>query len=824
MREWRPVSPGDGGCRMSRWKQTPIWLLFFGTVILALSAFVSSIGDIGSPFPGFLIGKGRNVYPISGPDWAFHTTNLKARDRILAVGKTTVNSSRAFHRVLRKVISGSRVEFTASRGGKKFSFAAPVRKFTVGDWFLGFGIFFIIGLCFLITGFTVFYLKSRLPAAGVFAFFSCAMGISFITLYDAYSGLHFVFFLDICLNLVPPLMVHLACLFPVSLRFTRKNRYIIPSVYFLFLLIWQVKSFLEVSHYTIWTVMDHAGDLLTLTAYLFFIAVLIMRSFREPSPLLRKRAQIALVGMGLAFSLPSFALMTGLSNGSLPLNFSFLTCLFFPLYLGYAIIRHNFFNAEKMIVNTVFYLLYTSFLIFLFLALSAFIGLFFRTGSAEGLLPASLFAVTVLLLSRAQLYLRSLIDRLFFRLKMERSNLFFETSRFIRSVRRLSDDAIPLIEKFFKRIGVNRAAVLLKRSGNFHSFCSFAFQNSGSVRSSRDTIDYLERHAEILTPYDLKEAPVPLSVRDNLERLFDKFPSMLMMPIMLDKRLLGCLMVGGRPDGRAFREADLEILLSFSNQLAVACENSKLVEQASRQERVERELKIASDIQRHFLPETVAENDWYAAAFHYEPARKVGGDIYDFFQDSTDSLGVITGDVSGKGIPAALFGAVSSGIIKAGWDGNAGPGLFMKNVNRQLCRIRSGSLNIVLSCALFDFKKRTLILTNHGLPFPIRVRKKAVFLDSGGLPLAMKTDIRFKEKKIRFRKGDLYLFYSDGLLECRNPKGEMFGFDRLLRTSEETADMDPEGARDFILRRITDFTEEAAPEDDRILQIIRILR
>lgn len=809
---------------MFRWKQIPVWLILAGSCVLAVAAFISSLDDIGKAFPGFLAGKGRNVYPISGPDWVFNTTKLQARDRILAIDGRTVESLDALHRETGKAVTGSTVRFTASRAGKLFRFRAVIRPFSTGDWFLAFGIFFIIGLFFLVTGLTVFYLKSKLPAAGVFAFFCCTVGIAFITLYDAYSGLRFVFFLDMCLNLVPPLMIHLACLFPVAFRSRTGLRITIPSVYVLFLLVWHIKSYLEIRNYRLWAVVDHIGDLLILSAYLFFIAVLIYRSLKEQSPLLRKRAQIALVGMGLAFSLPSISVITGLSSGGLPLNFSFLTSLFFPLYLGYAIIRHNFFNAEKMIVNTVFYLLYTVLLVFLFIGLSALSGILFRNSGGAGVFPAVLFAVCVLLLSRIQLYLRSLIDRLFFRFKMERGNYFMDATRCIRKLSRLTAEAVPLIGRFFDRIGVKKAAVLLKSQGGFRSYCSFAFPDGGNVRSSRDTMVFLEHHAAIITPFDLDEAPVPTPVRRNLEKIFSRYPAMLMIPIMLEEQLMGCLMVGERPDGRAFREADLEILFSFSNQLAVASENSRLMEQVGRQERVERELEIASDIQRHFLPERVLENDWYAVSFHYEPARKVGGDIYDFFQEAPGSLGVITGDVAGKGIPAALFGAVSSGIIKAGWDGRTNPGAFLKNVNRQLCRIRSGSLNIALSCARFDFKKRTVLLTNRGLPYPVRVRKKAEFLVSGGLPLAMKTGLRFREKRIGFRKGDLFIFYSDGLLECRNSTGEVFGFDRFLETAGETAGMDEESARDHILGRIVDFTDGADAEDDRILQVIRILR
>jgi len=809
---------------MPRWKQVPVWALSPGCLIIAVIATISALSRIGTPFAGFLIGKGRNVYPIAGPSWVFKTTKLKARDRIVAINEKAINSYQEFNSIIKKIPSGKKTAYTLNRNGRLFQITARIQTFTTGDFFIAFGILFIIGLSFLITGLTVFYLKSQLPAARVFALFCNAVGLCFITLFDAYSSLQLVLFLDISLHLVPALMVHLACLFPSPLEFYKNRRYLIPLTYTIFLLLWRVKASLEVQHYHIWTVIDQIGDLLILAAYLFFIAVLIKRSSSEPSLLLRKRAQIALVGMSLAFSLPGVAVLTGLSNGALPLNFSFLTALFFPLYLGYAIIRHNFFNAEKIIVNTVFYLLYISLLIFLFVGLSTISGLLFKNKNGAGLLPAALFAIFVLMLSRVQNYLKSLIDRLFFRYQIEKTSILFETSRAIRKIYHLSKETIPLIKRILNTLGINRAAVLLRTPKGFSSYCSFALQGESAIHGSRATLAFIEKHAEILTPFDLDEIPVPVPVKNNLGRIFTQFPSSLLMPIMLDEKLIGCLVVGERPDGRTFREADLEILLNFSNQLAFATINTRLMEQVGRQERIEKELEIAAKIQQHFLPKKIDGKTWYEAAFHYQPAREVGGDIYDFFQEPPGNLGVITGDVSGKGIPAALFGAVSSGIIKAGWEETIRPADFLRMVNKQLSRIRFGNLNIALSCALFNLKNRTMTFTNRGLPFPIKIRKKAEFLISGGLPLAIKSDNPFDEKEIPFRKGDTFIFYSDGLVECKNNYGEILGFDRLLAIASETVGMDPESTIQYMLERITSFTGHSNQEDDRIIQVIRILQ
>ena len=807
---------------MFRWKQLMVWISLVGCLLIAVISFISAVSRIGEPFPGFLIGKGRNVYPVSGFDWSFKTARMRARDRILSVNGHAIDTHHDFEKAIQAAKPNSEIRYIASRKGKKYTFTTRLREFTLSDCFISFGFFFIIGLFFLVSGFTVFYLKSSLPAARVFAFFCSTMGISFITLFDAYSSMRLIFFLDVSLYLVPALMIHLACLFPSPFSFVIKRKYVIPLVYFVFLVIWQVKSAFEIHNYPAWEIIDYIGDLLIFGAYLFFVLALYFRSKRERTQLLKKRAQIALVGVGLAFTLPGIALITGLSNGALPLNFSFLTCLIFPLYLGYAIIRHNFFNAEKIVVNTIFYLLYLFLLIFVFIGVSTFSGMLFQNTSSSKMMSAIFFTIFILLFSRVQVYLRSLIDRLFFRFKTEKSKNFFEVARFIRKINRLSSEVIPVIEKIFNTLGINKAAILLRTTKGFRSFCAFTFQDASYIRSSGDTITFIENRAEILTPYDLYEAPVPETVRDNLETIFVHYPSMLLMPIMLENSLIGCMMVGERPDGHSFQESDLEILMNLSNQLAIASENSRLLRQVGKQERIEKELEIAANIQRHFLPREVIENTWYTAAFHYHAAREVGGDIYDFFQDSTDCLGVITGDVSGKGIPAALFGAVSSGIIKAGWEKNISPGRFLKQVNKQLFRIKSDKLNIALSYGLFDRKTAMLFYSNRGLPFPIMIRKKAKYLISGGLPLAIKKNAPSREIRIKFQKGDIFIFYSDGIVESRNRHGEILGFDRLLALCSEVIDKNPEDSITYLIKRIEEFTEGSALEDDRILQIICI--
>jgi serine phosphatase RsbU (regulator of sigma subunit) len=208
-----------------------------------------------------------------------------------------------------------------------------------------------------------------------------------------------------------------------------------------------------------------------------------------------------------------------------------------------------------------------------------------------------------------------------------------------------------------------------------------------------------------------------------------------------------------------------------------------LVQEIRQRELVEQELELARSIQQASLPQEVPVLEGWEIAPYYQPAREVGGDFYDFHLLSESRLGVVVGDATGKGVPAALVMSTTCGMLQlaARALGSSSPGEVLEQVNETLlARIPS---NTFVTCfyAILDPKSGTLRYANagHDLPYLRRVGGDAEELRARGMPLGLIPGMNYEQKAIVLEGGEAALFYSDGLVEAHDQRGELFGFPRL---------------------------------------------
>jgi serine phosphatase RsbU (regulator of sigma subunit)/predicted ester cyclase len=213
----------------------------------------------------------------------------------------------------------------------------------------------------------------------------------------------------------------------------------------------------------------------------------------------------------------------------------------------------------------------------------------------------------------------------------------------------------------------------------------------------------------------------------------------------------------------------------------------RLVEQERiERERVEQELQVARRIQQASLPKEVPALRGWEVAPHYQPAREVGGDFYDFHLLSEGRLGVVVGDATGKGVPAALVMSTTCGMLRAVTQalGSSSPGEVLEQVNQALFPNIPPNMFVTCFYAILDPKSGSFSYANAGHDLPCLRRfggGTAEELRARGMPLGLMPGMGYEEKEITLQAGDSVLFYSDGLVEAHDPKGEMFGFPRLKR-------------------------------------------
>ncbi len=299
----------------------------------------------------------------------------------------------------------------------------------------------------------------------------------------------------------------------------------------------------------------------------------------------------------------------------------------------------------------------------------------------------------------------------------------------------------------------------------------------------------------------------------------------LVVPLIGQGELLGALYLGSRLSDQPYSGDDRRLLGSLASQVAPAMKVAQLVREqqaeAKERERMEQELRIAALIQQTLLPkELPAIRGWGVDAF-YRPARAVGGDFYDFIELADGRLGVVIGDVTDKGVPAALVMATCRSMLRAAAQGHDSPATVLAEVNDNLVPEIPPSMFVTCLYAIVDTAAGSVVFANagHNLPY-VRSSDGVVELRATGMPLGLMAGMDYEEKTHLLDHGDVMVLTSDGITEAHNAEGEMYGFARLMGQVAKKTKGD-----DVVASLVGDLEKWSGPgseqEDDITLVVVR---
>jgi serine phosphatase RsbU (regulator of sigma subunit)/anti-sigma regulatory factor (Ser/Thr protein kinase) len=259
----------------------------------------------------------------------------------------------------------------------------------------------------------------------------------------------------------------------------------------------------------------------------------------------------------------------------------------------------------------------------------------------------------------------------------------------------------------------------------------------------------------------------------------------LALPLVSQGELIGVLNLGSRLSEQDYSAYDRKLLNDLATQAAPAVRVAQLVREQQtaiqERERIEQELQVARLIQQTLLPKELPELPGWQVAAYYQPARAVGGDFYDFFYFEDGRLGLVIGDVTDKGIPAALVMATTRSILRSAAQRLVSPGKALEHANDLLFPDIPARMFVTCLYAILDPVTGRLQYANAGHDLPYRRHGNDVSeLRATGMPLGLMPGMGYEEKETILEPGESVLFYSDGLAEAHNPEREMFGFPRLM--------------------------------------------
>jgi sigma-B regulation protein RsbU (phosphoserine phosphatase) len=343
------------------------------------------------------------------------------------------------------------------------------------------------------------------------------------------------------------------------------------------------------------------------------------------------------------------------------------------------------------------------------------------------------------------------------------------------------------------------------------------------VKLGNGLVGYAALHKETVLVPDVAADPRYIKVVDDAR-------SELVIPLLLQDRCIGVFDLES-PELDAFSKSHVEILTLLASQAAVAIENARLYETIRANEvRLEKEIRFAQRVQAALLPVALPKRMKHVdVAARFAPAHELGGDLYDFLAPEPNSLVVAVGDVSGKGVPAALYSAFAGELIRSRTfrrryaPERFSPAGVLASTNTILHERQLEEYYCTLCYAVFDFKRRIVTLANSGLPYPIRCSQDGVSqIVLPGVPLGSFAGSTYDELSFDLAAGDVFVFCSDGVSEANDAIGREFGAERLLEVVGRVRGKSAREIVDAIFEAVQEFRLDTPPNDDMTAVVLKV--
>ncbi len=259
----------------------------------------------------------------------------------------------------------------------------------------------------------------------------------------------------------------------------------------------------------------------------------------------------------------------------------------------------------------------------------------------------------------------------------------------------------------------------------------------------------------------------------------------LVVPLVSQGELVGLLNLGPRLSDQEYSSDDRKLLDALAAQAAPALQVAQLVRrqeaEARSRERIEQELRVATMIQQNFLPKQLPDLPGWHVSAYYRSAREVGGDFYDFIDLPGGQIGIVIGDVTDKGVPAAMVMAATRSVLRASAQRVVAPGQVLERVNELMCPDMPAKMFVTCLYGVLEMRTGRFRYANagHNLPY-VRTSAGGIELRATGMPLGLLPGVVYEEKEAVLEPGQTMLLHSDGVAEAHGPENEMLGFPRLL--------------------------------------------
>ncbi|HEY3128849.1 MAG TPA: SpoIIE family protein phosphatase [Acidobacteriota bacterium] len=567
----------------------------------------------------------------------------------------------------------------------------------------------------------------------------------------------------------------------------------------------------------------------------------------------RRRLTLLVVGTQVSLTPMFILILYGLWRHAGPLDnvpswlavLALLMCSLFPITLAYVIVVERALDVRVVIRQGVRYALAKGGVRLLRVAASvaiiaAIISLISRpktSWSLDIIVIAAGWAILIYVRKIGE-RLVNWIDRRFFREAYNAEQILSDLSEKVRTI----VETRPLLEIVAQRISeslhVLRVALLLDNGGIYHPAHAVGYAGLPDVRFNDG--DVIVKHLQkVKQPLrvNLKDSDLWLNEPGEMDQeesaRLKELAAQLLLPLAAKEKLLGFITLGPKQSEEPYSGSDLRLLQSVATQTGLALENSRLTAaiaaEVAQRERLNRELEIAREVQERLFPQDLPPVPGLDYCGACRPAFGVGGDYYDFVSLASGELGIAIGDVSGKGISAALLMASLQASLRGQTiDGGCELSKLMGNVNRLVYDASASNRYATFFYSQYQPGNRSLTYVNAGHNAPMVLRKNEgtwdiIRLETGGPVVGLLPGAAYEHATLILHPGDMLLAFTDGISEAMNPAEEEWGEKRLIEAAKDCLTLNAAGIIDKLMKAADAFAAGAVQHDDMTLVVARVV-
>ena len=542
------------------------------------------------------------------------------------------------------------------------------------------------------------------------------------------------------------------------------------------------------------------------------------------------KKQVALVLWGIRSSVGLYAIAFLLPkifpfqiSRYIPYSLTIIALLIAAGSIAWAIIKYQFLDIRSLLRKSVIFSMVSALLIGLYLLLYGQSKLIFKqVFNVDAPILEILFLILAAIFFQPILSsIESFVERNFIRGESDYRSVLETLSHDILTVLDIHKLSHQIVQTLTDSMVLEAVHLILEdRDGNFSTNTEQRpGQNTGIFHKNSEFITLMKGIKEPI-PFD--EVCIRISADEEIAAL-KRLKPYLVIPLRHRDELEGILSLGKKLTGTAFSSEDATLMNLLSGQIAIALENSKLYLERLEKQRMERDISLAREIQRMLLPQMFPKDEFFEISAINIPSKEVGGDYYDFIKIDETKIGIVVGDIAGKGIPASLLMSNLQAAFRASASHSLEPAHVMTQVNRQIAQTTSPEKYATLFFGIFDRENYMLTYTNAGHNFPIlrSLNGECKFLRESGLIVGIVEDTQYEQCQLQLHPGDVVVFYTDGITEAQSIDEQEYGEDRLLSTIQRSNWITIEQLRNRIYESVIDFAQAAAQYDDLTLVIFQ---